>query len=118
MIYRTHDFEIPYLKEAAGAQHKLIFTSKPLNEKTVNLAKDCYAVSLFSSDDGSKNMIKLLDKMGIRFIALRMAGFDHVDLQACEAAGIKVANVARYSPHAIAERAMTLALITKFLLMI
>jgi D-lactate dehydrogenase len=46
----------------------------------------------------------------INLIALRCAGFNNVDLKAAAAAGIKVVRVPAYSPHAVAEHAVTLLL--------
>lgn len=43
-------------------------------------------------------------------IALRSAGFNHVDLTAARAAGIAVARVPAYSPHAVAEHTVALIL--------
>ncbi len=43
-------------------------------------------------------------------IALRSAGFNHVDLAAAQKAGIPVARVPAYSPHAVAEHAIALIL--------
>lgn len=40
-----------------------------------------------------------------RFVAMRCAGFDRVDLKACEKAGIVVARVPTYSPSSVAEHA-------------
>jgi D-lactate dehydrogenase len=45
---------------------------------------------------------------GTRLIALRSAGYNHVDLEKANQLGIKVANVPFYSPFAIAEHAVTL----------
>jgi D-lactate dehydrogenase len=41
-------------------------------------------------------------------IAMRCAGFDRVDLGACEAHGIKVVHVPTYSPTSVAEHAVGL----------
>jgi D-lactate dehydrogenase len=43
-------------------------------------------------------------------IALRSAGFNHVDLGAAASAGIAVARVPAYSPHAVAEHTVALIL--------
>lgn len=47
---------------------------------------------------------------GTRLVALRSAGFNHVDLEAAREAGIIVARVPAYSPHAVAEHAVALIL--------
>lgn len=55
-------------------------------------------------------MIHALAEAGVRLIALRCAGFNHVDLAAAAAAGISVARVPAYSPHAVAEHTVALML--------
>ena len=45
---------------------------------------------------------------GVKLIALRCAGFNNVDIEAARKFGIKVVRVPAYSPHAVAEYAVTL----------
>src|SRR5690606_20121570 len=47
---------------------------------------------------------------GTRLIALRSAGFNHVDLAAAAALGLTVSRVPAYSPYAVAEHAVALIL--------
>jgi D-lactate dehydrogenase len=47
---------------------------------------------------------------GVRLLALRSAGFNHVDLAAAAALGIAVGRVPEYSPHAVAEHTVALLL--------
>ena len=44
----------------------------------------------------------------MRFIALRSAGFNHVDLEEARKLGIRISRVPAYSPHAVAEHAVAL----------
>lgn len=110
LIYSSHQFDRPYLKKAAQGKHQFIFTDEPLNEKTVNLAQNSEAICIFTADDTNGKNLELLHKIGVEYIALRMAGYDNVDLKKCKELGIKVANVPQYSPFAVAEHAMTLIL--------
>eukprot|EP00793_Prasinoderma_coloniale_P006935 PRCOL_00001767-RA len=68
------------------------------------------AVCLFVNDDAGAGSIHALADNGIRHIAMRCAGYDRVDLDACEQRGISVTRVPAYSPHAIAEHAVALML--------
>jgi hypothetical protein len=43
-----------------------------------------------------------------RFVAMRCAGFDRVDLTTCAKFGIAVARVPTYSPHSVAEHAVAM----------
>ena len=51
-----------------------------------------------------------MKKAGVRFIAIRAAGYDNIDLDAANENDISVANVPGYSPYAIAEHAVSLIL--------
>jgi D-lactate dehydrogenase len=58
----------------------------------------------------TKGKAKELKNAGICYIVSRAAGTDHMDLVSMEAAGIRGANVPRYSPNAIAEHTVCLIL--------
>src|SRR5690554_5859842 len=81
-----------------------------LTKETAILANGTITVSLFTGDDASAEVIKELSVLGIKNIALRSAGFNHVDLEQAAKLGIKVARVPAYSPYAIAEHAIVLIL--------
>jgi D-lactate dehydrogenase len=55
------------------------------------------------------NLRKLRDK-GLRYYLTRTAGYNHIDLTACKELGIEVAYAPGYSPNAIGELAVTLAM--------
>ncbi|HNP94025.1 MAG TPA: 2-hydroxyacid dehydrogenase [Cyclobacteriaceae bacterium] len=116
-VYSTHLFERQYLLEANKGKHDLILFQESLNFKTTSLAEGCEAVCLFVNDDASKLVLDSLYGLGIRFIALRSAGFNNVDLKHANEIGIRVANVPGYSPYAVAEHtvAMMLALNRKII---
>src|SRR5690554_6402526 len=81
-----------------------------LTKETAILANGTITVSLFTGDDASAEVIKELSVLGIKNIALRSAGFNHVDSEQAAKLGIKVALVPAYSPYAIAEHAVALIL--------
>lgn len=118
LVYSIHEFEKAFLKKNAEDKHELIFTEEALNITSVTLAKDCQAVALFTSDNASAEVLEKLQTYGVKYIALRSVGYDHVDLAKAKMLGIKVENVPCYSPYAIAEHAVTvlLALNRKILL--
>jgi D-lactate dehydrogenase len=80
-----------------------------LNPDTATLADGCEAVCAFVNDDLSAETIKVLKARGIKLIAMRSAGYNNVDLQSAFG-DIHVVRVPAYSPHAVAEHAVTLAL--------
>ncbi len=81
-----------------------------LNEDTATLAHGSDAVCVFVNDTVNAAVIELLFRGGIRIIALRCAGFNHVDLRYAQTRGITVVRVPAYSPYAIAEHTMALLL--------
>jgi D-lactate dehydrogenase len=110
VIYSTHKFERDTLFIANKDAHKLRLLELPLNMDTAQLAAGAEAVCLFVSDDGSGEVLQKLSGLGIKFIALRSAGFNHVDMKAAARLKMRVARVAAYSPYAIAEYAVALML--------
>lgn len=88
--------------------HQIDFYEVALNEQSVRLAEEAEAVCVFVNDQLNATIIEKLQKLGIKLIALRCAGFNNVDLQAADKAGIIVVRVPAYSPYAVAEHALAL----------
>jgi D-lactate dehydrogenase len=99
-----------FIKKANSQSIEISYCEKSLSEKTAILAKGFHAISIFTSDDASAEVLNKLSKIGINYIAIRASGYDNIDLNAAERLGIKVANVPKYSPNAIAEHAVALML--------
>lgn len=81
-----------------------------LDPITAALASGYDAVCAFVSSDVGKKTIQVLHKAGVKLVLMRCAGFNNVDLNAAEEYNIKVLRVPGYSPEAVAEHAMALAL--------
>lgn len=109
-VYSTHQFEKTFLQKATNKKHELIFSVFALEVDTAKLVNGCTAIIAFTLDDLSAEVLDKLYFHGIRFIALRSVGFDHVDLLKAKQLGIKVANVPNYSPYSTAEHAVALLL--------
>ena len=62
------------------------------------------------SSDVGKETIDCLSKNGVELVLLRCAGFNNVDLEEAKKKNITVMRVPGYSPEAVAEHAMALAL--------
>lgn len=106
---RRHDREsFEAANRAAG--HAISWLEPRLGPETARLAEGAEAVCLFVNDDASAPVVAELKALGVRLIALRSAGFNHVDLAAAADAGIAVARVPAYSPHAVAEHTVALML--------
>ncbi len=110
LFYSMKDFERPFLEEANVKEHDLVMTEERLTIETACLAKDCEAVCIFTADDGTAPVLKKLSQQGVKYLVVRAAGYDNVDLHAANLLNIKVANVPAYSPFAIAEHAVSMML--------
>lgn len=110
IVYSTRSFEINLLNEANNNQHQLTLLSDQLSENTVELAAGNAAIVVFTNDEVSENIVKKLEQLGVKYIATRSVGTDHINKLATQAANIKIANVPSYSPNSIAEHAVMLAL--------
>lgn len=86
------------------------YVKTDLSERTARLANGYEAICAFVSSDVSEPVIRALNKAGVKLILMRCAGFNNVDLKAAEECGIAVMRVPGYSPEAVAEHAMALAM--------
>ena len=65
-----------------NAVHAITFFETSLNAATAKLAAGFPAVCLFVNDDANAAALEVVASGGTKFIALRSAGFNHVDLTA------------------------------------
>lgn len=110
-FFDTHLYERAVV-EAANAQfgHTITFIETRLHTATAPLAAGHDAVCAFVNDRLDAPCLTALAGFGVRAIALRSAGYNHVDLAAAASLGLPVLRVPEYSPHAVAEHAVALLL--------
>jgi len=84
------------------------FLEPRLSRQTVSLAAGADVVCVFVNDSLDAAVIEELSAMDIKMIALRCAGYNNVDLKACEKHGVSAARVPAYSPYAVAEHAIAM----------
>jgi len=96
------------LSKYAGIE--ITYQEIDISLKTVSLAKGYDAICAFVNSDLSAPVIEKLNEIGIKLILLRCAGFNNVALDKTREYGMTVLRVPGYSPEAVAEHAMTLAL--------
>jgi len=110
-FFDTHHFERgPFELANQRFGHELSFFEPRLNAETAPLARGHAAVCSFVSDKLDARTLELLRDGGTRLIALRSAGYNHVDLAAAARLGLPVVRVPEYSPYAVAEHAVALVL--------
>lgn len=95
-VNKDYNFDIRYYQER-------------LSISTVPLAKGADVVCIFVNAECDAQVIDELINNGVKLIALRCAGFNNVDLKAAEGR-IRITRVPAYSPHAVAEYAVSLML--------
>ena len=105
---KTYDRE-SFDNEAAGLDLEIHYYKDRLSLRTAQLAQGKDAVCIFVNDECDRQVIDLLAEYGVGLIALRCAGFNNVDMAAARGR-IPVVRVPAYSPHAVAEYAVTLML--------
>jgi len=110
-VFSTKPYDREHF-EAANADHRhdLSFLEVHLEARTAVLAKGFPCVCAFVNDHLDREVLTTLAAGGTRHLALRSAGFNHVDLEAAAEAGLTVSRVPSYSPHAVAEHATGLIL--------
>ncbi|MFP2902677.1 2-hydroxyacid dehydrogenase [Corallococcus sp. 4LFB] len=110
-FFDTHRFDRTAFEEAnAASGHALTWFEPRLTSQTVGLAAGFPAVCSFVNDRLDGPCLQALAAGGTRLVALRSAGFNHVDLEAAARLGMTVVRVPEYSPQAVAEHTAALVL--------
>ena len=111
ILFSSRQYDSDTFAEANAAHHyELHFQESHLDAETAVLADGFEVVCPFVNDRVDAAALERLHRGGTRLIALRSAGFNHVDLHAAQRLGIAVLRVPAYSPHAVAEHAVGLIL--------
>ncbi|MDP3155001.1 MAG: 2-hydroxyacid dehydrogenase [Archangium sp.] len=90
--------------------HQITFVEPRLTGETAPLAAGHDVACSFVNDRVNEAALAALQQGGVRLIALRSAGYNHVDLTAAARLGLKIVRVPEYSPYAVAEHAVALVL--------
>lgn len=111
ICFGVRDYEKPYF-EKLGKQYgyELVLRPEYLNTSNYELALGYPIVMVRGNCFVDYDHMKLLADAGLKYYLTRTAGFNHVDLKACKDFGIQSAFVPGYSPNAISELAVTLAM--------
>jgi len=110
-VFSAKPYDRRFLEAAnADAGHDLVFYETQLQPNTTVLADGFPAVCAFVNDVLNAEVLEALTQHGTRLIALRSAGFNHVDIEKAEELNLTVARVPAYSPYAVAEHTVGLLL--------
>ena len=112
LFYDTKSYDSESFKKALSEfpDIEIEFLKTDLVPRTASLAKGFDAVCGFVSSDIGRETLLILHKNKIPLVLLRCAGYNNVDLEAAREYGIRIMRVPGYSPEAVAEHAMALAL--------
>ena len=109
-FFDTKSYDSPGFEHyAADSGLEIKFFETRLNEDTASLAAGYDAVCVFVNDTVSAAVVDELCRLGVKVLVLRCAGFNNVDMKACQGR-LPVYRVPAYSPYAVAEHAMALLL--------
>lgn len=112
LFFSSHRYDEDAFRAAqarGGHGFELVFQRAHLDVHTAPLAAGFEVVCPFVNDCLDAGVLAVLAAGGARLIALRSAGFNHVDLAAAQRLGLTV-RVPAYSPHAVAEHAVGMIL--------
>ncbi|VEU78308.1 NAD(P)-dependent oxidoreductase [Mycoplasmopsis columbinasalis] len=90
--------------------YELELRSESLSAENVDILKGFDAVICRASDKIDAQVVARAKELGVKFILTRTVGFDHMDVEALHAHNILSARVPSYSPTAISELAVSMAL--------
>lgn len=111
LLFQANEEEMDYIHECNRRfGFDLTFAEFDFNTGTAEDFKGFDALWITTSCKVTERKAAELKNAGIRYIASRAAGTDHMDTEAMRAVNIRGANVPRYSPNAIAEHTVCLVL--------
>ncbi len=112
LFYDTKNYDRESFNAVLGGYPgiSIEYTKSDLDPRTAALAEGFDAVCAFVSSDVGTQTLEILHAKKIRLLLMRCAGFNNVDLDTARKYGIRVMRVPGYSPEAVAEHAMALAL--------
>ena len=112
LFYDTKTYDKDSFESARSAfpEVEIEYTKSDLDPRTAALAEGFDAVCAFVSSDVSADTLTILHARGVGAVLMRCAGYNNVDLGKAKELGIRILCVPGYSPEAVAEHAMALAL--------
>jgi D-lactate dehydrogenase len=110
-FFDTHDFERPFFERANEAYgYEIHYFHPQLGAPTAPLSAGFDCVCSFVNDHLDAAALEIIKNNGVGLVALRSAGFNHVDLARAHELQLPVVRVPEYSPYAVAEHALALIL--------
>ncbi|MDK4688396.1 2-hydroxyacid dehydrogenase [Kingella negevensis] len=108
--YGVRPNEVEFFKKLNKYGYELNLVESLCTHDNIEEAKGSDAVIFRGNCKGDRQNLEKLASWGIKYAFTRTVGFNHIDLEAAKELGLQVARVPSYSPNAIAELALTLAM--------
>ena len=109
-VFSTQKYDELALIKWSDPAIQWTFLTQKLDLISVQGAAGADAICVFVNDQLDAPVMYALKDLGVRYIALRCAGYNNVDLATAKQLGIKVVRVPAYSPQAVAEHSVGLML--------
>ncbi|MBS4761129.1 lactate dehydrogenase [Carnobacteriaceae bacterium zg-ZUI252] len=110
VCYGVRPNEVPFFEKLNKYNFELKLVEALLNDENVVEAEGMDAVIVRGNCKATRQNLEKFAQYGIKNVHTRAVGFNNIDLQAAADLGITVARVPGYSPNAIAELSLTLAM--------
>lgn len=112
LFYDTKSYDKESFQDALALfpDVQIEYTKSDLDPLTASMAEGFDGVCAFVSSDVSRDTLTILHQKKVGVVLMRCAGYNNVDLEAAKEYDIRVMCVPGYSPEAVAEHAMALAL--------
>jgi len=107
-VFSSKTYDQENLDKVNDGKHQFTYLPVRLTTLTAALAHGYDAVCCFVNDELTADCIQMLASYDVKFIAMRCAGYNNVDLAACAKNNITIVRVPNYSPYSVAEHAVAL----------
>lgn len=110
VCYGVRETERPFFEKLNKYGFALDLQEELLSHGNVDTAKGAEAVIIRGNCKADAKNIETLAGFGVKYILTRTVGINHIDMAAARTFGMRCARVPEYSPNAIGELAVTLAM--------
>ncbi|MGL5054715.1 MAG: 2-hydroxyacid dehydrogenase [Fusobacteriaceae bacterium] len=110
ICYGVRKVEVEFFKRLNKFGYELTLVEELLNDTNIDLIEGHEAVMLRANCPGNRENLMKMKNFGVKYLLTRTVGYNHIDLDAAKELGFKTARVPGYSPSAIAELAVSLAM--------
>ena len=107
-FFETSEWEEEYLAKQLGEKVESRFSRKILSPQDLKALSSVEVLSPFVYSRINREVFEALP--GLKLVATRSTGYDHIDLEAAQSHGVVVSTVPHYAEHTVAEHTFALIL--------